>query len=103
MIKHERDICVVKCAASLRRKRSVFEENGHLTTQMSQEQLRQQFGETEGSPKPLLDRKPNKRTAQHELRLSTLTDAQLLLRVPLHRLYRTTAHAPLPPKAVKRA
>ena len=32
------------------------------------------------------DRRITNRTAQHELRLSTRTDAQLLLRVPLHRL-----------------
>jgi hypothetical protein len=71
MIKDGRDIWVVKCAASLRRKRSVFEENGHLTTQMSQEQLRQRFGGPERAPKPLLDRKPNKWTAQQKLRMQT--------------------------------
>ena len=51
MIEDERDIWVVKCAALLLRKRSVFEENGHLTTQMSQEQFRLRFGGPEGSPK----------------------------------------------------
>jgi hypothetical protein len=59
MIKDERDIWVVKCAASLRRKRSVFKENGHLTTQMSQKQFRLRFGGPEGSPKPLPDKKPS--------------------------------------------
>jgi hypothetical protein len=44
------------------------------------------------------DRRITKRTAQHELRLSTRTDAQLLLRVPLHCLLRTSAHAPIPHK-----
>ncbi|WP_290811591.1 hypothetical protein, partial [Aquidulcibacter sp.] len=51
IIEDGRDIWVVKCAALLRRKRSVFQENGHLTTQRSQEQFRLRFGEPEGSPK----------------------------------------------------
>jgi hypothetical protein len=48
--------------------------------------------------KTLLDRNPIKRTAQHELRLSTRTDAQLLPRVPIHRLRRTSARASVPGK-----
>ena len=60
IMKDGRDIWVVKCAASLRRKRSVFEENGHLTTQMSQKQFCLRFGGPEGSPKPLLDKKQSK-------------------------------------------
>ena len=48
MIEDERDIWVVKCAALLLRKRSVFEENGHLTTPMSQKQLRLRLGDQKG-------------------------------------------------------
>ena len=47
-IEDGRDIWVVKCAASLRRKRSVFEENGHLTTPMSQKELRLRLGDQNG-------------------------------------------------------
>ncbi len=48
IIEDWRDIWVVKCAASLRRERSVFAENGHLTTPRSQKQLRQRLGDQNG-------------------------------------------------------
>ncbi|OYU50696.1 MAG: hypothetical protein CFE27_15680 [Alphaproteobacteria bacterium PA1] len=44
MIEDERDICVVKCPFSLKTDRTRRSVAAHLTTQMSQEQLKQRFG-----------------------------------------------------------